>query len=98
MGRPMVGYAAIKLVSVLFRPLSISRAPPKRQRTGAVQDLADFPAASNIAKRLGVRWSSATFYPERAEAKFGPGSTKVTALCVGVSASRQRLEFLQQFP
>ena len=27
----------------------------KRQRAGAVQDLAEFPAAPSIAKRLGLR-------------------------------------------
>ena len=30
----------------------------KRQRTGAVQNLADWPAAPVLAKRLGLRWSS----------------------------------------
>ena len=33
------------------RPSSISHARPKRQRTGAVQNLADFPAAPVVAKR-----------------------------------------------
>ena len=33
----------------------IPRALPERQRTGAVQDLAEFPAASPSAKRLGLR-------------------------------------------
>src|SRR5258706_6903568 len=36
-------------------PSSISRARSKRQRTGVVPDLAEFPAAPNIAKRLGLR-------------------------------------------
>ena len=38
-----------------LRPSSTSRAWSKRQRAGAVQDLADFPLAPNIAKRLGLR-------------------------------------------
>ena len=38
-----------------FRPLFISRARSKRQRAATVQDLAEFPAAPNIAKRLGLR-------------------------------------------
>ena len=38
-----------------FRPLSIARTLPKRQRPGALQDLADFPAALSFAERLGLR-------------------------------------------
>jgi len=46
-------------------PSSISRPPPKRQRTGAVHDLADHPAPQMFAKRLGLRWPSTAFPSER---------------------------------
>ena len=36
-------------------PFVVPRPLPKRQRTGALQDLAEFPPALVVAKRLGLR-------------------------------------------
>src|SRR5437588_172571 len=58
----------------------------KRQRTGALQNLAEFVAASKCAKRLGVRQSSGAF---GSKSRFS--TSKSLFLPLGNAVSRLRI-------